>query len=61
MRKICKGYLTDARLRARDAEPAQRTLIASFHGKAFAAEREGGDLRVYLVSGDMVSTQTIPS
>jgi hypothetical protein len=59
MRRIFKSYLADARLRTRDAALAQRKLIASFHGNAFAAEREGEELNIYLVSGDMVSTQTI--
>ena len=60
MGKIFRASLTDARLRARDsAGLAQRTLIASFHGKAFAAEREGEDLHIFLMTGDNVSTQTI--
>jgi hypothetical protein len=42
----------------RDSAPAQRKLIASFHGRAFTAEREDATLNIYLLSSDLVSTQT---
>jgi hypothetical protein len=36
--------------------PAQRKLIASFPGTGFVAEREEGELRVYLVSNVALPT-----
>jgi hypothetical protein len=38
---------------------AQKTLVASFPGMGFVAEREDDALNVYLVSGDGVQTGAI--
>jgi hypothetical protein len=60
MRKTFRASLIDGPRRImRDAELAQRKLIASFHGRAFTAERNGEDLEIFLVSSDLVSTQTL--
>ncbi len=41
-----------------DGMPAQRRLIASFHGSAFTAEREDDELRIYHVRAESVPTNT---
>jgi len=43
----------------RDGMPAQRRLIASFHGSPFTAEREDDELRIYHLSAENVATNTL--
>ena len=60
-----RAYTIDSSLRTtasrhgRDsAGPAQRTLVASFFGSGFIAEREGDELKVYAVTGEPFATST---
>lgn len=43
------------RLRAA-SDAAARTLVATFPGSAYVAEREGDDLRVYLISDEPIAS-----
>ena len=47
--------------RARDASggPARRTLVCSFEGSAYSAEREDSTLKIYLTTNDPVSTSLV--
>jgi hypothetical protein len=42
-----------------DGQPAQKLLVASFHGNGFISEREDDELQIYLVSGEPISTNTV--
>jgi hypothetical protein len=48
-----RPYMRDA------AGPARRTLICSFKGSAFVAEREGDELKIYAVTGEPFATSAI--
>jgi hypothetical protein len=43
-------YMTDSPRRFTDAAPAKKQLVATYHGSAYSAEREDGELNIYLTS-----------
>jgi hypothetical protein len=58
MAKIYKARLVDCgNRRMRDSgSMARRTLVATFPGTAFVSERDGSDLKVFILSDDTVQT-----
>lgn len=64
MPKIYKARLIDASVRTatrmRDiGEMARKTLVATFSGTAFTAEREGEELMIYHVGADAIPSGTL--
>jgi len=58
MPKLFKAKLVDCgRNGTRDI--ARRTLVCTYHGTAFSSEREGDELKIYMVSDDMLQTGTV--
>ena len=58
MPKLFKARLIDCgRNGTRDI--ARRTLVCTYHGTAFSSEREGDELKIYMVSDDMLQTGTV--
>jgi hypothetical protein len=53
-----RGFMRDGIYTQDAAGPAMRTKIASFHGGAFVAEREGEDLSIYHIGSDPIPTST---
>jgi hypothetical protein len=57
---IYRAAMTDAGRRLCDGgEMARKTLVCSYHGRAFVAEREGDELHVFHVGGDSIPSNTL--
>lgn len=51
-------YMRDGSFTRDLSGPAMRTRVATFHGDAFVAEREGDELCIYHLGSDPIPTTT---